>query len=95
VIHPDGYVELFARRGTVRVHVANLLDVAHANEPLAQELAELQMPAWARELYYPAYCVATASTNECWDVGTEVERQWGLEFLRTLKGVNNDTASKP
>jgi len=72
------------------VHVAHLLKTEYpANEALAEELATLRMPEWAKELFFPSLCLASGSTNECYDVATEMERQWRLQLLAELRAVNS------
>jgi len=93
-VSADGFIQAFAEPRTVKLHIVNLLDVAPVNEALAERLAEMQMPSWARQLYVPRNCIATASVAECWTVEQEMWRRWRLELVRELRATSEALKGK-
>jgi hypothetical protein len=87
VIEHDGTVELFGRRDRLRVCVAHrVASPVESTEQrlLTEQVMELRMPAWARELYYPSNRLAVGDVRECLPPDEEVARLDALQWLREL-----------
>jgi hypothetical protein len=88
IMHADGYVEILAPRGAVRVGTLNVPRVYHdRNERLARELAYLRAPAWVRRFLnsLESRTVATASVRECLDALELADQQLTLDLIAELE----------
>jgi hypothetical protein len=98
VIEHDGTVELFGRRDRLRVHIAcRIACPIESTEQrlLTEEILELRLPSWARELYLPVNRLAIGSITECRWPDEEIERLEVLDWLKKLDGWKSKwTASK-
>ena len=87
VVESDGHVELYGRRDRLRVHVAHRLACpieSTEQRLLTEQVLELRLPAWARELYLPANRLATGSITECRWADEEIERLEALQWMKEL-----------
>ena len=88
VIEHDGHVELYGRRDRLRVHVAHRLACpieSTEQRLLTEEILDLRLPAWARELYYPSNRLAVGDVRECLPPDEEVARLEALSWLKELE----------
>jgi len=86
VVERDWF-ELYGRRDRLRVHVAHRLACpieSTEQRLLTEEILELRLPAWARELYLPVNRLAIGSIKECRWADEEIERLETLGWLREL-----------
>jgi len=87
VAEADGHFELYGRRDRLRVHVAHRLACpieSTEQRLLTEEILELRLPAWARELYYPSNRLAVGDVRECLPPDEEVARLDALQWVREL-----------
>ena len=88
VAEADGHFELYGRRDRLRVHVAHRLACpieSTEQRLLTEEILELRLPAWARELYYPSNRLAVGDVRECLPPDEEVARLEALSWLKELE----------
>jgi len=87
VVERDWF-ELYGRRDRLRVHVAHRLACpieSTEQRLLTEEILELRLPAWARELYYPSNRLAVGDVRECLPPDEEVARLEALSWLKELE----------
>jgi len=87
IIEADGTVEVFGNRDRVRVHIAHRLACpieSTEQRLLTEQVLELRLPAWARELYLPANRLATGDVRECLAPDEEVARLEAMSWLKEL-----------
>jgi hypothetical protein len=88
VVHHDGYIEVVAPRGAIRVAVVPLPRVYHhANERLARALAFERAPGWVRRFLnsLESRVVATASASECADALELAWQKLALDLIGELR----------
>ena len=88
VAEADGHFELYGRRDRLRVHVAHRVGCpieSTEQRLLTEEILELRLPAWARELYYPSNRLAVGDVRECLPPDEEVARLEALSWLKELE----------
>lgn len=79
VVSPDGFLECYATPG-VRVAIAERLRVADADEQLADEYLDSQLPAWAKEVFAPIDLVASRMPRPR-TAEEEIERRTAVELV--------------
>ena len=88
VLESDGWVEVYGNRERLRVHVANRLGCpveSTQQRLLTEEILELRLPAWAKELYVPSNRLAVGDVRDCRWPDEEVARLEAIAWLQEVE----------
>ena len=63
-VYGDGHIVFYGDRRRVQLHITSIIDAPGVKgELMAEEYAELTMPCWARDLYWPGMVLARSNVQ--------------------------------